>query len=717
MKHLKNLLTSRALFFTSLLFAVFSIYMLLMPIKLGDTDMWYHLNGGKYFWDNLSIPTTNYFSFIEPTREWTNYFWGFQAIVYKLYDMAGYHGLAISRSILAIATLFMAFHILFKRTPRENTTLLLVLLAAFLIIFEGRAFQFRPHLFSYFLILIFIYILEFKPRYAPLLPLLTIPWANIHGVEWPVPALICGAYAIPAILNIHHKKSENIKQDFIYIGSLLLCAITFLINPYGLDLYTAPFNISPDTNTYIIELSSIDPRALSTIHINGLTFPIHTAMTVFFLISVMLLINGVFHKNIPIPAIIIFIGGCLLLLKGTRFIWEWLIMSIPLISHALSKPVKFPLKLSSESSRTITYSLLTIATAATLYEKSLEFGHYPFDRRGLPTGISEYVEKNNLQGKVLAPPNYAGYLEWKLYPKLKTFIDMQFPPSNDNDMFKMMQAYHNPEGIRKFVEEYKTEWALASLSNSATLKNIESYEAFKPVFMDDVLVLYANQELLPDFVKNNSLKHIDVHNLLKKPQKEAVEYIKELKASLAISNNISSINHILAALYQDQKDFENALTFAKKHAELSPENPNSHYLLATIYQELGEYEKARHNFHQSLDKVDDATRHIAQIGLASNYYLEKDFKSAYKYFKQGINPYKHIHSPEALYMYALSATITGELQQASKLLHMIIYSTTEENNAKVRKQANDLLVKIENGDFDVPSFFEWLLNLASGKNI
>jgi hypothetical protein len=51
---------------------VFSAYcaynLLRWPIGTGDTDLWYHLNGGRYFFKHYSIPHDSFFSFIVPAH-------------------------------------------------------------------------------------------------------------------------------------------------------------------------------------------------------------------------------------------------------------------------------------------------------------------------------------------------------------------------------------------------------------------------------------------------------------------------------------------------------------------------------------------------------------------------------------------------------------------------------------------------------------------------
>lgn len=49
-----------------LLLALSFYYLIRWPIVALDTDLWYHLNGGRYILENKSLPTTSFFSFISP---------------------------------------------------------------------------------------------------------------------------------------------------------------------------------------------------------------------------------------------------------------------------------------------------------------------------------------------------------------------------------------------------------------------------------------------------------------------------------------------------------------------------------------------------------------------------------------------------------------------------------------------------------------------------
>lgn len=80
-------------------------YLLAWPIMKTDTDIWYHLCGGRYLYEHHALPQTTYFSFISsPARPWVDYYWWFQAAAYQLYSWFGYYGLIALRALLHKAT-------------------------------------------------------------------------------------------------------------------------------------------------------------------------------------------------------------------------------------------------------------------------------------------------------------------------------------------------------------------------------------------------------------------------------------------------------------------------------------------------------------------------------------------------------------------------------------------------------------------------------------
>ena len=84
------------------------LYLLNQPIRFSDTDLWYHLSGGRFLLETGRLANPLDLSFIEPKRDYLNYFWGFQGLVYVIWSAAGYLGLIVMKALVLLATAWFA---------------------------------------------------------------------------------------------------------------------------------------------------------------------------------------------------------------------------------------------------------------------------------------------------------------------------------------------------------------------------------------------------------------------------------------------------------------------------------------------------------------------------------------------------------------------------------------------------------------------------------
>ena len=95
------------------------LFQLSYPITLLDSDMWYHLDGGRWFWQQGSVPNHSFFSFIEPERVFVNYYWGFQALIAGIYEFGGYYGLLVLRALIFTLTTVLAYRYIIEQRSRH----------------------------------------------------------------------------------------------------------------------------------------------------------------------------------------------------------------------------------------------------------------------------------------------------------------------------------------------------------------------------------------------------------------------------------------------------------------------------------------------------------------------------------------------------------------------------------------------------------------------
>ena len=655
--------------YVALFLSVVVVYQLATPIRMGDTDMWYHMNGGRHMIATGQVTTQPFFSVLDGTRDWIAYYWGFQVLTYKIFDFGGYQWLIFFRSaMLLIAGLLVFSYLKHAREPGSSWLLPVIIGALFLTFLDARFHQVRPHLATYTLLLAFLYILEFHPRRAPLLPLLTVLWINLHGVTYVLGALVCGVYFIEYLVSRHQGHKDG-RGSWIYGASILACLPALLINPRGIQVLRAPFAIPPNLDQFIAELQSVTPEHFTTLLFSKLQVSQVTLVTLVALAATYAALQSVLQRRIRVSHLLLALGGILLLPKGLRFLFEWLILNLPLIAT-----LRMP-KLHNTGPTVSAKHLLVLFAAAVPvinFAASLKWQRdYPLDPSGLPVGVANFMLEEHLSGNLLTPPSEAGYMQWKLYPETRIYIDMEFPPFTAEDFLRLSIAYRSANGFRHLDDEFHFDFVTVSRHSQPFRDVVKKLPELTPIWFDDNQILFVNAKRHPDTAKTFGITDIDPFSLLDGDAKTA-DKIAALKLMLTRHPKTKRTLHALARLTFKIEDYEAALAYATKFAEVAPNDANSHYLVGDALENLGRYKEAVPHFERALTLGDANFRKRVQLHLGTCHYQTKDFDHAYTEFRKGLEAFRRQEAPEDLYQGALSAAYVGDTDLMRLWLHALL---------------------------------------------
>jgi tetratricopeptide (TPR) repeat protein len=635
-----------------------AFYQLSTPIRMGDTDMWYHLNGGRHLFNTGEMTSQPFFSVLDGVREWVVYYWGFQALSYGLFEAGGYQALVIFRALSLVAAGVLVFLYLSSARRREDSWLFPALAGALLIAFlDGRFLQVRPHIATYLLLLTFLYVLEFRPRWTPVLPLLATAWANLHGVTYVLGVLVCGAYFLEFLVGrLRGQPGERTTWRF-GLG-ILLCAPAVLINPNGIGILSASFAIPPNIDQFISELKALSPVHFTTLFLSNMQLAQGSLLMLVAGGTLYAALQSVQERRVRLAHWLLALGGAALLPRGHRFLFEWIILSLPLLATvhapALPRPAR-PLALR--------HGLVLFALALPVgnFAKGIDrAAPYPFDPQGLPVGITEFMAQEGLQGNFLTPPSEAGYVQWRLYPDVRIFMDMEFPPFTAEDFLRLASAYRSADGFRLLDQQYRFDFVSVARSSGTFKKVAEELGDLKPIWFDDAQVLFVNTKRRPELAQRHALEAIDPFSLLEGPGSTA-EKVATLQRLHAAQPQTERTLHALARLALEQKDYAAALGYAEQFLAVAPTNPNSHYLVGDALENLGRYDEAVPHYQRALDHADADFRSRVQLHLGTCYYQLQDFAAAYRAFSAGLQPFTRIESAEDLFQGAFAAAYAGDL--------------------------------------------------------
>lgn len=672
-----------------LLLLAFLAYQLASPVVLGDTDMWYHLAGGRFFWTTGAIPDTPYFSFAFPYREWTSYFWGFQAAIYPVYEALGYQGMVIVRALLFIASLFVVGVFIRRSNNNRWSWAAILLVIGYFLLIEGRAYQLRPHLVSYALIPLFLYILEYRPRWLPALPLLTALWANLHGVEWVIGATVVGAYCIEHLVKAYQQPDTTLDKRRVLW--MLSCLPALMINPFGWMILTAPFAIPEGLSHFISELRPLSPHAFFTVTLgsNGLgAATLLTGLTALTLASV---VRQLLVKEIRLSHLIMAVCGYILLTRGNRFVYEWAFLVLPLAASILpSLRIRQPS--TSLSPLPLMIALLILAAPLYILVEKLpsNLTRYPFNGEGLPVGLTTFLSKAHAHGNLLIAPSYGGYINWELTPAIKIHSDMEFPPFTAVDALEISLVMRgNQISLSQYAAHHQIDFLAVKLSHEQEAKRIVEVLPLRPIFFDDAFVLYANTETQSSVIEKSDLTAINPFNL--KDDKGAPEaHLTSLLKMHDLQPDSRRINHAITRILLEKKSFDKAKRYGELFARLYPDDPNSEYLLGNIAEQTDHFDAAIKHYQAAMEYADDDFKRVLYRHIGANHYLSKRFDEAYDAFSMGVNLFQRIEDPETLYQYAYAAAVTGHEKVAQRMLRAVTWVADKQHHA-LQKKAAELL--------------------------
>ncbi len=222
---------------------------------LGDAGIGWHIRTGQQILATHSIPRVDAFSSTMAGRPWFAWEWLYDVVVGQLEALLGLNG-AVWLTAVAIAAVFAwTFRLLMLRGTNIFNALAMVLLA---VSASTIHFLARPHVLSWLFTLVWFWILDSSEREGVggtgrgrmrriwLLPLLMLPWVNVHG-GFLVGFVLLGIYFLATARSWFQAREGHIEEalrkiaDGKRLGSLaavgLLCGAASLVNPYGWKLY------------------------------------------------------------------------------------------------------------------------------------------------------------------------------------------------------------------------------------------------------------------------------------------------------------------------------------------------------------------------------------------------------------------------------------------------------------------------------------------------
>ncbi len=472
------------------IFLTSSIFLLLIagflhPITALTQDLGRHLLMGEIILKTFNVPKTNLFSYTYPDFPFINTHWFSEVVFFIIQQLFGFNGLLLITTAIVVVSFGLVFS---TATKKGNIIAVTVVSILYLRILFERT-DVRPEIFSFLFLSMFIAILyRYRERYTRwifLLPILELLWVNMH-IYFVIGIAVIGLFFIDGIIN--HRKNIYSKYIGTFAAMLCLSSFTMLFNPNGIDGALYPFHVfqnygyTIEENQTLIFLwnyfggkTTILYFLISSILLFlTLLLTIKKARVVDWLLAILFIyLAATAERNLPL-----FVFGTFIPFSRNLSIISSFVKIKPLVTTLLLLVFVF-----WQITQIVAIRPIGLGVA-----------------KGAEQGADFFLE-NNLKGPLFNNFDIGSYLDYRLYPKEKVFIDGRpeaYPASF------IQQVYIPMQSDQKLFYEQDKKYHFNTIFFSHTdmtpwaknfLKWIVTDKEWKLVYLDDyVIILVKNTD-------------------------------------------------------------------------------------------------------------------------------------------------------------------------------------------------------------------------------
>jgi hypothetical protein len=495
-------------------------------MMLGDGDTGWHVRTGEWILAHGRVPDQDIFSFTKAGQPWFAWEWLWDVVFGWLHQHWGLGAVVLG----SIFVLSVTFALLYRLVRRKCGNVLIAIAVTFLAV-AGSSIHWlaRPHLFTLLFTVIFYSILERaregNPRVLWLLPILTVPWTNLHGGFF-VGIVLVGAYAAGELAAGLVEPLEEARRAAWtkakrYLACAGACLLASFVNPYFYHLHA-----------HILRYIT-DP--FHTQHVNefwSLNFqhPVANYFEPMMVLGVVAALWNLFQRRYAYPLLLL--GWMHLALMSMRNIPIYLIVAAPLAAEALQDLLRrLPeagvarwlgrlahateelgagfgatdrlarLPLTSAAAAIILIMLFYIPSGSSKLKAE-------YDPQKYPAQAVEVLRADPRQA-IFTDDEWGDYLIYRLYPKTKVFVDGRsdfYGAGFDEQYLDVLNGKHNWEQI---LDRYRVETVLLR-ADACLASTLKQSGRWRPVYDDGVAIIFRSTTRGPQMAQGGSTEGAQV---------------------------------------------------------------------------------------------------------------------------------------------------------------------------------------------------------------
>ena len=453
-----------------------------------NEDLFWHLASGRYFLATHRLPAADPFTYTAGGRVWIHHEWLAQILLALIDRAAGFRGLRIAGGLLVAATVLLLARGL-RRSQAPSLVSCLLLLTIWVSTAPNASV--RPHLFGWVLALaITSEVLLVSPpwrarRWLALFGL-TVLWVNLHSsavVLVPmVASFLVGLVVEPRLLRGPAAAERTGATDLLHWSRALgVVTAGCLLQPAGLALFS-----------YLAATPGINRQSEEWMPLLGAgTLSSHPeTLVAWVLIAGATLACGLRRRYRPgaFPNFVTALAFLALAAATRRMTFFLFVPALFIARAAAGEAASRRDLLAPRARRGLAWTL--VAAAAILAVAALPRALDPAAiAPGLaPVRATELLRRAELGGRIFSPPAWGGYLEYRLYPQVRTFMDGRWVLAGRQVVDDQERIVLRAPGYRQALDRYGIEILLEPLDLYLEAPPLDPGD-WRLAFQDDVSVL------------------------------------------------------------------------------------------------------------------------------------------------------------------------------------------------------------------------------------
>ena len=468
-------------------------------------DFWWYLKAGEYILKTRSIPDTDPFSFTAQGRPWINHMWITQVALYWLYEHVGRVPILIGKSLLVAATFGVILLTCLRRGAHPLIAASLTVLAAI----AGEAYwHVRPQVITYLGLALYLGVLregrEARLRRLVWLPLLMVPWANLHA------GFVSGLGLLALIiLGETLERLLEPRADWRALRPLVIATaaagLASLLNPFGIRALLFPVEV-------------VSSREFMTTTIEWFSPNFHDSRHRAFEVMILLLFAGMsLARRIRVTDVVLAVSFTHLGLSSIRHIPLFVVAVTPILASTLSDagervwaarnarvdaalraaaarlPSLWPLARSPYAHAAVVACLLLALLASygiRVADPRTGALAQDLNEARYPVRSVEFMKRERVPGPLFNLYLWGGYELWRLFPDYQVFFDGRTHVYGE----AVVRDYLTVAMVHPDWKSVLDRWGIQSVLTAVTsplTQALESSRDWRLVFVDHEAILFV----------------------------------------------------------------------------------------------------------------------------------------------------------------------------------------------------------------------------------